>query len=157
MIRKRLKVKGPRIDYAAIAAAGGIGKGPSIQLEKGWKRAEFEKALADAYEVVNKRDRDRSRVTGRNLFASTDNLDALREHNHLDPRSTAPGRITDPANIFLVSNTEHGYITRGELLVHGTDANKELKFSWHPSVTANGKRPPFRILPALVYRGRVAA
>jgi hypothetical protein len=148
---KRVKRPKMGINYAAIAAAGGIGKGPSIQLTKGWRKAAFEKALADAYEIVNKRDRDRSRITGVNLFPNTDNLKALREHNHLGKRSTHPSEETNPANIYLVSNYEHQFLTSGELLTHGTDANKELKFSWNRHLVKSGKEP-FRIPRANQYR-----
>ena len=153
MIRRRTrpKIKGPRIDYAAIAAAGGIGKGPSIPYEKGRKHARFAAELAEAYEEVNIRDRERSRISGKNLFPNTENLKALREHNHLEPRSTAPGRITDPSNIFLVSNYEHSFITSGDLLVHGTDARKDLKFYWNRHTVRPGKEP-FRIPVANQYR-----
>lgn len=158
MIRKRA-IKRPKmgINYAAIAAAGGIGKGPSIPLEKGWKKAAFDKALAGAYDVVNKRDRDRSRITGVNLFPNAENLKALREHNHLGKRSTHPDEITDPRNIFLVSNYEHQFLTSGELLVHGTDASKELKFYWNRHLVKAGKEP-FRIPTANLYKpGKAAA
>jgi hypothetical protein len=153
---RKLKVRGPRIDYAAIAAAGGIGKGPSIPYEKGRKRAAFETALANAYDQVNVRDRNRSRITGKNLFPNTDDIRALREHNHLEPRSTAPARITDPSNIFLVSNYEHAFITSGDLLVHGKDARRDLKFSWNPNTVKAG-REPFRIPAAVRYDVRKAA
>lgn len=147
MIRRRLKVRGPRIDYSVLA----IKKGPSIQLEKGWKKVAFETALAKAYAIVNARDRERSRITGINLFPHTEHLKARREHNHLEPRSTAPDRITDPSNIFLVSNYEHGFITSGALIVHGKDANKEIRFSWNRNMVPAGKEP-FRIPGDRQYR-----
>lgn len=145
MIRKAKKIKTNRIDYAAIAAAGGLAKGPSVQLSKGWKAAEQASKLALAYEEVNKRDGNRSRVTGRALLASSGDPKRQREHNHLGNRSTHPDLITEISNIFLVSSYEHGFITRRELLVHGKDANKDLRFSWNPTVFPRGKRPPFRI------------
>lgn len=156
MIRRR-SVKRPKlgINYAAIAAAGGIGKGPSTPLVKGWKKAAFEKALAEAYEIVNRRDRNRSRVTGVNLFPSTDNLKALREHNHLGKRSTHPSEETNPANIFLVSHYEHQFLTSGELVTHGTDANRELKFSWNRHLVKAGKEP-FRIPAVNLWKPRKA-
>lgn len=156
MLRRRVKVKGPRIDYAAIAAAGGIPKGPSIQLEKGWKDAQFIKDLAAAYEIVNVRDSNRSRVSGRVLLPRTGNDKARREHNHLENRATAPSKVTDPANIFLVSTYEHGFITRNELLIHGTNANRKLAFYWNPNVFTDGKKPPFRIPAAFRYEPRKA-
>ncbi len=155
---KKPHVKTSRIDYAAIAAAGGIPKGPSKQVTQVWKTADFEKKLAKAYAKVNVRDDNHSRVTGKPLLASTKNDKARREHNHLANRATAPDKITDPANIFLVSTFEHGFITRNELLIHGTHANKELRFSWNPNVFKDGKAVPFRIPAAMRYvAGKKAA
>ncbi len=144
MIRRK-KIKTAGIDYAAIAAAGGIPKGPSIQLEKGWKKAEFEAALAAAYEEVNQRDGNRSRVTGIELQAQSNDDKFRREHNHLGERSTHPDKITDPANIFLCSTLEHKYLTSHDLLIEGTDARKRLIFFWNPR-TMKGKPLPFRLL-----------
>lgn len=144
MISRRKKPTRPRIDYSAIAAAGGIAKGPSIQLSKGWKQAEFERKLAQAYEKVNIRDDNHSRVTGKPLLASSSNPKQQREHNHLGNRSTHPSEKTSVANIFLVSSYEHGFLTRNELLTHGTNANKRLLFYWNRNLVPAGKEP-FRI------------
>jgi hypothetical protein len=142
----RRKPKGPRIDYSAIAAAGGIAKGPSIQLEKGWKKKQFEQDMADAYVVVDLRDGNRSRISGKALLPMSSDPKQQREHNHLVPRSLAKSLRTAVKNIFLVSQYEHGFITRNELLVHGKDANKPLKFSWNRNLVPPGKEP-FRIWP----------
>lgn len=144
----RKKPKGPRIDYSAIAAAGGIAKGPSIQLEKGWKKKDFERDLAAAYLAVDIRDCNRSRITGKQLLPSSGDPKQQREHNHLVPRSLAKSLRTAVKNIFLVSSYEHGFITRNELLVYGKDANKSLTFAWNRRLVAVGKEP-FRI-PASV-------
>jgi hypothetical protein len=154
--RSRPKITGTRIDYSAIAAAGGIPKGPSIQLEKGWKLAAFEAKLAKAYAKVDLRDDCRSRVTGRELFPVSRSDKDRREHNHLENRATAPDKITDPANIFLVSTYEHGFITRNELLIHGTNAYKKLTVSWNPRLIKPG-REPFRIPSANRFDARKAA
>jgi hypothetical protein len=140
----RRKPKGPRIDYSAIEAAGGIGKGTSSQLEKGWKAKQFEQDMAKAYEAVNVRDDNRSRVSGKPLLPVSSNPKQQREHNHLIARSLAKSLRTAVKNIFLVSQYEHGFITRNELLVHGTDANKPLKFSWNRNLVPPDKEP-FRI------------
>ena len=152
MIRKRPKIKTTRIDYAAIAAAGGIAKGPSVQLEKGWKDAQFIKDLAAAYLKVNRRDDNRSRVSGRVLLPRSGNDKDRREHNHLENRATAPSKITDAANIFLVSTYEHGFITRNELLIHGTNANRKLLFYWNPNIFTGNKPVPFRIPAANLWK-----
>ena len=154
MIRsRRVKASGPRIDYSLLP----LKKGPSVQLEKGWKTAAFEKKLAAAYERVNLRDDHRSVISGTPLLASTSNDKQRREHNHLGRRSTYPSLRTAVKNIFLVSSYEHGFLTRNELLVHGADANKRLTFSWNRRLGPAGKEP-FRIPAAVRYMaGKVAA
>jgi hypothetical protein len=152
MIRRRSKPKGPRIDYSVLP----IKKGPSIQLEKGWKQAKFEAALAKAYREVEARDENRSRVTGMPLLASSGNERQQREHNHLGRRSTYPSLKTAVKNIFLVSTYEHRFLTNNELLIHGRDANKDLRFSWNPRLIKPGKEP-FRIPAAYRFDGRKAA
>ena len=137
------KIRKVGIDWSAIARAGGIGKGPSIQMEKGWKKRQFEADLAAAYEVVNKRDGNRSRITGVELFPAHPSPKSRREHNHLGERSTHPGQKTDPANIFLCSTYEHKYLTNHALEIEGTDANKRLIFRWNKAVIAG--QPPFQI------------
>lgn len=152
--RSRLKVAGPRIDYSVLK----FPKGPSVQLEKGWKHAKFEADLRRAYERVNYRDENHSRVTGRVLLPSTKDDQRRREHNHLGRRSTYPSLKTAVQNIFLCSTYEHGFITRNELLIHGTDANQELRFYWNPRIFKPGVKVPFRIPAAVRYEpGRTAA
>jgi hypothetical protein len=154
VIRRRQKPQGPRIDYSVLP----IKKGPSIQLEKGWKSAALEAALEKAYRAVDQRDENRSRVTGTVLLPSTGNDKRRREHNHLGPRSTYPSLKTAVKNIFLVSAYEHGFITRNELLIHGRDANKDLRFSWNRRLVPVGKEP-FRIPASVRWQpnARVAA
>jgi hypothetical protein len=156
MIGRSKKIKRVGIDWDAIARAGGIPKGPPVVLEKGWKKREFEAALAAAYEVVNKRDGNRSRVTGIELFAEHGSDKSRREHNHLGERSTDPDKITDPSNIFLCSTYEHKFITNHALEIEGTDANKRLIFRWNVAML-NGKQPPFRLLSKRRSQNRTAA
>ena len=143
MIGRSKKIKRVGIDWNAIAAAGGVAKGPSIAMEKGWKKRQFEADLAAAYEVVNVRDGNRSRITGVELFPEHPSPKSRREHNHLGERSTHPGQKTDPSNIFLCSTYEHKFLTNHDLQIEGTDANKRLIFRWNPA-TVKGQ-PPFRI------------
>lgn len=156
MIGRSKKIKRVGIDWDLIARHGGIAKGTPIVLEKGWKKREFEAALAAAYEVVNKRDGNRSRVTGVELFAEHASDKSRREHNHLGERSTNPDKITDPANIFLCSTLEHKYLTNHTLLIEGTDATKRLIFHWNPEML-KGKQPPFRLLSKRRSQNRTAA
>ena len=156
MIRRRTRIKTVGIDWTAIAAAGGISKGPSIQLEKGWKQVEFEAQLAKAYAFVDQRDENRSRVTGIELVADTADQKRRREHNRLGERSTHPDKITDPANIFLCSTFEHKYLTSHDLLIEGTDANGRLIFHWNRNTIKPGKEP-FRLLSKRRSQNRRAA
>ena len=133
------------IDYSAIAAAGGIGKGIPRDLAKGWKKAEFKKQMDAAYAVVNQRDGDRSRLTGIELRADHPNPKCRREHNHLEERSTNPARRTDPSNIFLCSTFEHKFITNNSIIIEGTDANEKLIFHWNRRIVPPGKEP-FKLL-----------
>lgn len=133
------------IDYAAIAAAGGISKGIPRELSKGWKKAQRQAAMDAAYEAVDKRDGNRSRVTGIELSPHSSNPKTRREHNHLRERSTHPELKTDVSNIFLVSAYEHKFITMNALQIEGTDANKRLVFHWNRSMVPTGKEP-FKLL-----------
>jgi len=155
MLRSK-KIKRVGIDWDLIARHGGIAKGTPIVLEKGWKKREQEAALAAAYEVVNKRDQNRSRITGVELFAEHASDKSRREHNHLGERSTDPDKITDPSNIFLCSTFEHRYLTNHTLEIEGTDANKRLIFRWNLDML-RGQAPPFRIMSKRRSQNRTAA
>lgn len=151
--RKRPRVGGPRIDYSVLA----IPKIRSIAAEKAETDSAFEKQLREAYRQVEIRDENRSRVTGVVLFASSGNERRQREHNHLGRRSTYPSLKTAVKNIFLCSTYEHRFLTNNELLTHGTDANKDLRFYWNPRVFKPGMTVPFRIPAAHRYDPRKAA
>lgn len=154
--RRSTKIKRVGIDWDLIARHGGIAKGTPIVMEKGWKKREFEAALAAAYEVVNKRDGNRSRVTGVELFAEHASDKSRREHNHLGERSTHPEKITDPSNIFLCSTLEHKYLTSHAIEIEGEDANQRLIFRWNLAML-NGNPPPFRLLSKRRSQNRAAA
>lgn len=150
--RKRPRVGGPRIDYSIFA----IPKQRSIAAEKADKDAAFDAKLAKAYRAVELRDDNRSRITGTPLFPSSGQERQRREHNHLGRRSTYPSLKTAVKNIFLCSTYEHRFLTNNELLIHGTDANKELRFSWNRRLIPVGKEP-FRIPRQFRYEQRKAA
>lgn len=153
MIRRRLKVKGPRIDYSVLA----IPKTRSIAAEKAEKDSDFDLKLAKAYRAVEFRDDNRSRITGTPLFPSSGQERQRREHNHLGRRSTYPSLKTAVKNIFLCSTYEHRFLTNNELLIHGRDANKDLRFEWNPRIFKPGMKVPFRVPAAFRYeRGRKA-
>lgn len=116
----------------------------SGRLDRKARKADEEKALADAYEFVNLRDGNCCRVTGRYLLPGAVMAEVRREHHHLQPRSIAPDRVTDPANIILVCAEAHEYLTGHLLHVEGTDATKPLFFFWDEE-RMRGRVKPFRI------------
>lgn len=117
----------------------------SGRLDRHARRAEEEKALAEAYEVANLRDGNQCRVTGRFLQPSAVDSRVRREHHHLTPRSLAPDRVDDPSNIILVCREAHDLITGKFLHVEGTDASKPVFFFWDEEAM-RGKVKPFRII-----------
>ena len=117
----------------------------SNRLARQARKAADEQAMADAYEVVNVRDGNQCRVTGRFLQAGAVMAEVRREHHHLWPRSVAPDRIADPKNIVLVCAEAHSYITGGFIEVEGRDATKPLFFHWNEEAM-KGRVKPFRIV-----------
>lgn len=117
----------------------------SGRLDRHARRAEADKALADAYEVVNVREGNVCKVTGRFLQAGAVDARVRREHHHLEPRSLAPDRVADPSNIILVSAEVHDLITGRFIEVEGTDANKPIFFHWNEAAM-KGRAKPFRIV-----------
>jgi hypothetical protein len=114
-------------------------------LEKKARKASEEQALADAYEIVNVRDGNQCRVTGRFLQAGAVMAEVRREHHHLQPRSIAPELVTEPKNIILVCAEAHQLITGGFLEVEGKDATKRVCFHWREDMM-RGRVRPFRIV-----------
>lgn len=114
-------------------------------LDKKARKAEEAAALDAAYEIVNQRDGNICRVTGRFLSAGAVMAEQRREHHHLQPRSIAPDRIADPKNIILVAAEVHHLITGGFIDVEGTDATKPIFFHWN-EVAMRGRVRPFRIV-----------
>jgi len=116
-------------------------KGTSAVVVKHQRKATDAKALKDAYAVVNARDENRDRVTGKPLKASSADPAVRREHHHIQSRGAYPERIADPANIILVSVLTHSLIEGGLIVVEGIDASlpNRLRFMWRvdPPVPAN--------------------
>jgi hypothetical protein len=117
----------------------------SGRLARAARRAEDEKALAEAYEVVNVRDGNQCRVTGRFVQAGAVDARVRREHHHLQPRSVAPARVAEPSNIVLVCAEAHDLITGRFIDVEGTDATKPVFFHWNEDMM-RGRVKPFRIV-----------
>lgn len=133
------------IDWAAIAAAGGIGKGQPRVIVKARARSDAEKALRNAYKDVDERDGIYSRVSGRPTTPGAVAPQMRREHHHIKPRSTHPELVTDRRNVFICTAEEHQLIHAGALQVEGTNADKRLVFQWNRVMVAAGKEP-FQIL-----------
>lgn len=117
----------------------------SGRLDRKAKKAAEEAALAEAYEYVNVRDGNICRVTGRHVQPGAVMAEVRREHHHLEPRSIAPHRETDPSNIILVCAEAHEYITGHLIHVEGTNANEPVFFFWDEE-RMKGRIKPFRIV-----------
>lgn len=105
------------------------------------RRAEDDASLRAAYDDVDARDAGYCWVTGR--YTSPHNPDprGRREHHHLEARSIAPERRSDPNNIVTVCAEAHALFKAGWLVSEGTDAREPLFFHW----TENAKSKPFEI------------
>jgi len=114
-------------------------------LARNERRIAADRALEEAYEVVNVRDGNQCRVTGRFLQAGAVDARVRREHHHLQPRSLAPDRVAEPSNIILVCAEAHDLITGRFIDVEGTDATKPVFFHWNEEAM-RGRVKPFRIV-----------
>ena len=117
----------------------------SGRLARNERKVAEARALEDAYEVVNIRDGNQCRVTGRFLQAGAVDARVRREHHHLQPRSLAPDRVAEPSNILLVCAEAHDLITGKFIEVEGTDATKPIFFHWAEEAM-RGRVKPFRII-----------
>lgn len=114
-------------------------------LERKARKAVEDAVLAEAYEIVNQRDANTCRVTGRFLQPGAVMAENRREHHHLQPRSVAPERVADVTNIVLVCAEAHNLITGGFIEVEGIDATKPIFFHWREDMM-RGRVRPFRII-----------
>lgn len=95
--------------------------------------------LDKAYEAVNLRDQNWCWVTGAYLQPTAIDAAQRREHHHLKGRRVQPSWVTKPERIILVSALAHDLITKGWILVEGTDARKPIFFHWAPFVKPSMK------------------
>jgi hypothetical protein len=105
------------------------------------KRQMAEQRLEEAYEVVNRRDDNHSRVSGCLLLPESADPRQRREHHHLKGRNVRPDWKTDPKRIVLVSAFEHGLLTSGALEHEGDDASKRVVFFWNRAKVKPGEEP----------------
>lgn len=94
------------------------------------KKKAQEKALDDAYAIVNQRDGNKCRVTGEKLSPTALEPKHRREHHHLKGRNVRPEWATEANRIVLVSKLAHDLITNGWIVCEGEDATKALRFHW---------------------------
>lgn len=98
------------------------------------RRVEKEQALADAYDVVDRRDQGYCRVTGRYTQSGSPDVRFRREHHHLYGRNARPEFRHEPSKIVTVCAEAHQLLTAHLLLVEGDDANGRLIFHWSEQV-----------------------
>lgn len=126
-----------------VRASGSLQKSAEapLSVQRLGKRKARQEALEAAYAVVDKRDGNRCRVTGKHLDAAAVDPSHRREHHHLRGRRVRPDWRERPERICLVSRLAHDLITNGWIDVEGDDARKPLFFSW----TALAKSRPLQI------------
>jgi hypothetical protein len=133
------------IDYAAIAAAGGIGKGRPRVLAALLKDRGHKIRLDAAYALVDHREDGRDRVTGKPTVKGGKSHEVLRDHHHLYGRNARPEFKFDHTKIISVSRRTHKYLQQHLIEVEGDNADGVLFFRWDRSRLPGGKIP-FRIL-----------
>jgi hypothetical protein len=106
------------------------------KVERHNRKADREKAMEAAYEVVNKRDGNRCRVTGAALVAGAPDPKVRREHHHIISRSRSRALREQPSNIMLCSALAHDLIEKYWIDVEGTDADGPLFFHWTSLATS---------------------
>lgn len=117
------------IDYSAIEAAGGIGKGtPGVVLKERRQQARDDKEQAWK-DAIDKRDGMVSRVSGKRL-STTGGQKYLRDHCHIQSKKAHPELRYVVSNGFNASRYEHKLIHAGWIEIEGTNANKRLIFRW---------------------------
>lgn len=103
-----------------------------LSVQRQDKRKARQECLEAAYAVVNKRDGNRCRVTGKPLDPAATDPAHRREHHHIAGRRVRPEWREDPDRIILVSRVAHELIERGWIDVEGDDASQPLFFHYTP-------------------------
>lgn len=113
-------------------AVGSMFKSQSVPgvVARATRKKEKADALANAYEVVNRRDGNRCRATGVPLAAGDMDPRHRREHHHLRGRRVRPEWREKPERICLLSGFVHELVERGWIDIEGTDARKPLFFHY---------------------------
>lgn len=114
-------------------------------LDRHERRKARDKALADAYAVVDARDGGVCRASGVYTVPGAPDARVRREHHHLVKRSLSRALRAEPRNIVTLSALAHQLAEGGHLLIEGDDADTPgaLRFHWADH-TAPASRP-FRL------------
>lgn len=107
------------------------------------KRRDRDKALAEAYAVVDARDGGHCRVTGRYTQPGAVDPRVRREHHHLSGRNVAPEDRANPCRIITTCAQVHQLLHAKLLLYEGDNANERIVFHWAESVKPEDR--PFQI------------
>lgn len=131
------------IDWDAIGAAGGIGKGKHVADARRDRKADKKRLLDEAYERVDALDKGICWVTGRTTIKAADDRRVCRERHHARGRRVMPEWRHDEDHIFTMCKEAHDLITRGKLDMEGVDRRQPVFFHW----TCAPKYRPFEVLP----------
>lgn len=129
--------------------------GSTRQTRSKRKKLDFERELKFAYGLVEQRESFRCLVTGLKLVRSTEDPWRLLTHHHIEARSLAKLRRTEPANIVLLSLAVHKLVTAGLLYLLTETFEKAERFDQIAVVAWNRARvkvgeEPIRVLPQLL-------
>jgi hypothetical protein len=111
-------------------------------ISKHQKKVAQEKALADAYAIVDKREKNICQVSGVPLSPEAVDPKYRREHHHERGRRVMPEWREDPDHIFLVSALAHGLIENGWIVQEGEGAKTSR---WHWADFVKPEQRIFRI------------
>lgn len=139
------------IDYDLIARAGGFPKGRPREALKVEKDHAADLALSRCYRRVDRRDKQISWVSGRELWKALPghggDPNRILERHHLVKRALDKGEIVNPDNVITVSRREHRLLDRGMLLPVNTRGEEVTRASqihhveWNRRLVAVGQEP----------------
>jgi hypothetical protein len=120
------------IDYSQLA----FPKGAPARVARQMRKSAKAQQLADTYDLVDKRDGLKDRVTGQTLVKGGTNPKTRLERHHIRPRSTYPELRHEADNILTVSGLVHALIEAGHIVIEGVDASlpNKLRFHWRADV-----------------------
>lgn len=120
-------------------------KGTPRVIAKHERKVTAKASERDAYADVDKRDKGKSRISGRPTTPGAIMPEMRREHHHIKLRSTHPELAHEPSNILTITAQEHALIHAGALELEGTDANGRIVAHWNYQIIKRGAEP-FKLL-----------